>query len=338
MEAGPEGVRVWRGDEVESLHQVDAAVVDVDGTVVASRGDPGRRAYLRSAAKPVQLLPLVEEGLVDRYGFSPAEVAVMAASHNAEPFHLEAVERILAKAGLAPTLLQCGPHLPLDPIAAEALRRSGREPTPLHNNCSGKHAGMLALCRAMGWPLDTYLDAAHPLQQRIWRLVAELAGLPPEAVGRGTDGCGVPAFAMPVEAMARMFARLAAADAARATDRERAIGVVLDAMAAHPEYVAGTGRPCTAVMRSAGERVVVKTGAEGVFCAALRGRGQGLALKVADGAGRAQNVALIALLTELAVLDPGDPAVGGWARPAVTNRAGLQVGVVDARLPLERPA
>ncbi|HET6618169.1 MAG TPA: asparaginase, partial [Gemmatimonadota bacterium] len=337
---GPEGVRVWRGDEIESLHTVVAAVVAADGRTIARHGNPMRRAWIRSSAKPIQLLPLVEEGLVERYGFSGEELAVMAASHSAEPVHLRAVRGILAKAGLDEGMLRCGPHEPVSEDAAEELRRRGQKPTALHNNCSGKHAGMLAVCRALGWPLETYVEADHPLQQRIWTTLAELAGMERGEIGRGVDGCGAVVFALPVEAMARAWASLAEGDARRGTDRQRAIGRILDAMASHPELVAGTGRIDTDVMRRAGDRVVVKTGAEGVFCAALRdpgaGPARGLALKVIDGGKRAQDVALLALLEALGVVDAAaDPVLEAHARPILRNRSDAVVGRIDARLPLE---
>lgn len=335
------GVRVWRGAEVESVHRIHAAVVE-RGRVVLGHGNPATRAYLRSSAKPFQLLPLVEEGLIERYGFTVAETAVMAASHNAEEFHLAAVLSILEKAGLDPGLLQCGPHEPLHPPTAAALRAAGEEPTPLHNNCSGKHAGMLVVSAAMGWPLDTYRDPEHPLQRRIRTTLAELAGIDAGSIGIAVDGCGAPTFALPIAAMGRAWAALAEADARRDDARARAIGRILDAMAAEPAYVAGTGRVDTDLMARAGDRVVVKTGAEGVFCAALRapaGAPRGLALKVADGGKRAQDPALLALLAGLGVVDPGaDPVLRAHARPEVENREGVRVGRIDARLPLEPPA
>ena len=328
-----QGVRLWRGQEIESLHQVHAALAAGDGAVLARVGDPRRRAFLRSAAKPIQLLPLVEDGLVERFGLTTAEIAVMAASHSGEPIHVEAVRSILAKADLDPEDLQCGVHEPFHGASAEALRRAGEKPSPLHNNCSGKHAGMLAVCRALDWPIATYRDPEHPLQRRILALVADFAGVDPATVGIAVDGCGAPTFALPLEGMALAFARLAQADVRRGDDRARAVGLVLDAMTAHPEYVAGTGRICTDLMKRVGSRLVVKTGAEGVFVAALRGQGRGLALKVADGAKRAQDPALIALLADLGVLDAAaltalEPHSG---RPFV-NRAGVEVGRIDAEL------
>jgi L-asparaginase II/alkylhydroperoxidase/carboxymuconolactone decarboxylase family protein YurZ len=333
----PQGVRVWRGEEIESLHAVVAAVVDGEGRTIARHGDPSRRAWLRSSAKPIQLLPLVEEGLVEEYGFSEAELAVMAASHSGEPFHLETVRGVLAKAGLEEGMLRCGGHEPGNAAAAEELRRRGGTPAPIHDNCSGKHAAMLAVCRAMEWPLDTYLDPAHPLQRRIWETLAELAGLAPAEVGRAVDGCGAVTFALPVEAMARAWAALAAGDARRGSARESAIGRIFDAMAAHPDLVAGTGRLDTDLLRAAGSRVIVKTGAEGVFCAALRtpaGGPRGMALKVVDGAKRAQDPALIALLAELGAVESADPALEQHARPRLRNRTGEVVGRIDVRLPL----
>src|SRR5687767_5236035 len=340
MIRNPVGVRVWRGEEIESLHTVVAAVVDGGGRMLRRHGDPTRRAWLRSSAKPIQLLPLLEEGLVERFGFAQEELAVMAASHDAEPFHLEAVRSILAKAGLDEALLRCGAHEPGNAAAAEELRRRGENPTAIHNNCSGKHAGMLVVCRAMGWSLESYLAADHPLQLRIWRTVAELAGLAPERVGRAVDGCGAVTFAMPVAAMARAWAALAVADARRETAREEARGRIFDAMAAHPAHVGGTGRLDSDLLRHAGERLIAKTGAEGIYCAALRGsRGPGpraLALKVVDGARRAQGPALLARLEELGEIDASrDPALEAHARPTILNRSGTLVGRIDARLPLE---
>lgn len=336
----PVGVRVWRGGEIESRHLVHAALVR-DGSLAAAHGDPSTRAYMRSSAKPIQLLPLVEEGLVEEYGLTSRELAVMAASHNAESFHVDAVRSILEKAGLEESHLRCGPHAPMHEPSARRLVEGGREPTAIHNNCSGKHAGMLATCRAKGWPLETYLEPDHPLQVRIRETLAELAGVDPSSIGIGIDGCGVPCFALSVTAMAAAFDAVARADAARDGDRARAIGAIIDAMAVHPEYVAGTARPCTAIMSKAGERVVVKTGAEGVYGAVLRAAARvgpaGLALKVVDGARRAQDVAIATLLVDLEVLDADlDEVVACLVGPAVTNRAGAVVGRIDARLPLER--
>ncbi|MGH7570470.1 MAG: asparaginase [Gemmatimonadota bacterium] len=332
------GVRVWRGGRVESIHIVHAAVSDAGGSLVSAHGDPGQATYFRSAAKPIQALPLVEEGLVERFGFTTRELATMVSSHGGQPFHLDAVRGIFAKADLDPGLLRCGPHPPLDPEAAEALRESGEEPGRIHNNCSGKHAGMLALCRAMDWPLETYLDFDHPLQVRIHRTLADLAGVAASEIPRAIDGCGAPTFFLPVRLMAAAFARLAGADRTRDTDRARAIGRILDAMTAHPEYVAGTGRMDTDLMSLCGQNVIVKTGAEGVFCAVLRERGEGLALKVGDGAKRAQDVALVELLLEAGAIDePAARRLKGHWRPELQNHAGHVVGKIDAALPLGVP-
>jgi L-asparaginase II len=325
-------VRVWRGAEIESVHALDAAFVDTDGAALALYGEPDSRAYLRSSAKPIQVLPLIESGLIDRFGFTPVEVAVMVASHSGEPFHIDAVKTILAKAQIDKESLQCGPHEPLHPPTAMALRRLGEEPSRLHNNCSGKHAGMLAVCKAEGWPLDSYCDPEHPLQRRIRALVAEFAGVDQASIGVAVDGCGLPTFALSIRSMATAYARLAAADQARDTDLARSVGKAFDAMTAHPEYVAGTDRLCTAIMTAHGDRVIVKTGAEGVYCGALRHEGRGLALKIVDGARRAQDVALVAMLVELGAID--SVGLGSFERPTVTNWAGQVVGHLDAKLPV----
>lgn len=323
-------VLVWRGSEIESRHEIHAALAETDGSLPATVGDPGRQAFLRSAAKPIQLLPLVEDGLVERFGFSGAEIAVMAASHNGERSHVDAVRSILDKVGLEPALLQCGPHEPFHPPATAALRESGEPVTALHNNCSGKHAGMLAVCHAHGWPLATYCEPDHPLQRRILRRLSELAGVEEASIGVAIDGCGAPTFALPVSAMALAFARLARADGERGDEQARAVGTVFDAMAANPWYVAGAGRLCSDLMSRAGRKVVVKTGAEGVYVAALREAGRGIALKVGDGAKRAQDPALVALLAGAGVLDGEDlKALAPYAHPVVHNRGGIEVGRIE---------
>lgn len=327
---GPLCVRVWRGDEIESVHRVHAAVVDVGEGLVRSHGEPRRRAFLRSSAKPVQAIPLVERGLVDRFGLTAEEIAVMTASHNAEPYHLEAVRSILRKADIEEAALQCGPHEPMHARSAQALRAAGESPGAIHNNCSGKHAGMLATCRAEGWPLETYRQPDHPLQLRIRTLVRELSGVDDIEIGVAVDGCGAATFSLPIAAMATMFAQLAAADRTRDDDLGRAVGVIFDAMATCPEYVAGSDRLCTEVMRAHGARTIVKTGAEGVYAAARRQRNRGLALKVADGARRAQDVALITLLEELEWVAPvSDTPLERFLRPGLSNWGGEPVGWID---------
>jgi len=288
-------------------------------------------AFFRSAAKPIQALPVVEDGVAERFGLAGDELALCCASHNAEPRHLEVVASILRKAGLGAEDLECGPHPPMRDEAAAELYRDGGEPRPIHNNCSGKHAGMLALAVSRGWPTRGYVGASHPVQRRMLEEVRRWTGLDEGAVGTGTDGCGVVSFAVPLERMALAFARLAGA----AGRGEEGPGTIVDAMTGHPFLVAGTGRLCTALMERTGERVFVKTGAEGVYCAGAPERGLGVAVKVEDGARRASDVALLEILGEIDLLVEDDlEALRAFHRPPVRNTRGERVGEVRASFEL----
>ena len=324
-------VRCLRGGVVESVHRIHVAVVDPDGQRVAEAGDPERKAFYRSGAKPLQALPLVEEGVADSLGMSEADLAVCCASHNAEAEHLAAVRSVLEKADRTPEDLECGPHPPLRKEVAESLLREGREFTALHNNCSGKHAGMLALAAVKGWPVRGYVSEDHPVQRRMLDEVARWTERPASEIGTGTDGCGVLSFAVPLSTMAVVFARLARA----AADGEEGPARIVAAMTGHPFLVAGTDRLDTAVMEEAGEALFVKTGAEGVHCAGLPGRGLGVALKVEDGGRRASDPALVRVLEELEVLTPEEAeALSAYRRPSVRNTRGETVGSIRAEFGL----
>ncbi|MFW5678840.1 MAG: asparaginase [Pseudomonadota bacterium] len=317
MPATPVAVELRRGATVESRHRVAACVVEVGGRVVARIGEVDVSVFPRSSLKPFQALPLVETGAADALGVSDEELALACASHGGEPMHTTRVGAWLGRLGLGVDDLECGAHAPSHAPSAEALRASGEPVTALHNNCSGKHTGMLATARHLGEPTRGYLAADHPVQRRIRATLEELAG---ERLGEpGIDGCGVPNWPMRLVT----FARLAAASLARGASAAR----IRRAMRAHPDLVAGTGRLCTDLMRVVPD-VVAKTGAEGVFVALLPSRGLALALKVEDGAGRGAEVALLALLQRL-VPDPA-PLAGleRYARPVVRNVAGAVVGEI----------
>jgi len=324
---------VTRGPLVESAHRIAACASDDRGRVLAAFGTIDVPFYLRSAAKPFIAAAIVASGAADRFGFDARELAVIAASHNAEPFHLDAVRAILAKIGLDEAALQCGAHPPNYEPAAAALAAAGERPTAIHNNCSGKHAGILALCLAIGAPIETYLEAANPAQQLILALCGRLTNDDPARWPIGIDGCGIPVFATPLRNAALAFARLATlegiADAdAAALDRVRA------AMLAHPAYVAGTGRFDTALMEAARGTIVCKAGAEGVHGSAAVTGSFGLVAKVVDGARRAAPPAVIAMLARLGALDARALAgLGPFARPEVYNVAGRTVGHIEAKLP-----
>jgi len=328
-------VEVTRGPLVESRHEVSVAVVDAGGRLRARTGDPRLVAYARSAAKPFQALPLVEDGAADGLGVTTAEVAVCCGSHNAEDRHLEAVRSILRRAGADEGALACGPHPPLGVAAARVLAERGREPDRIHNNCSGKHAGMLALARAHGWSLAGYQRPEHPVQERVLRSIARWCEVDADGIQTAVDGCGLPTFALSLAALAGAYARLAAAHRRGEDAPARVVGAMLQ----HPEYVGGTDRLCTELMRAAGGRIFAKVGAEGVYCAGVPGAELGIALKVHDGAWRAAEPALLATLSALQLLSREEAgALERFAEPAVLNTRGEPVGVVRARVALEAAA
>jgi L-asparaginase II len=327
-------VYVERGDLVESVHAVAACASDAGGDLALACGDVDVPVFLRSTAKPFIAAALVRDGTAARFGLEPAELAVIAASHGGEPFHVATVLGILAKIGLGPAALQCGAHAPYYEPAALALATAGDCPTALHSNCSGKHAGILASCVAHGEDVATYRDASHPAQQRILAFCARLLDQSPEQLPLGIDGCGIPVFATSLRRAARAFARLGGpGDAASALDPSdcEALARVSDAMAAWPAYVAGTGRFDTALMEVTAGRIVGKSGAEGVHGAAERATGLGLAVKIVDGAARALPPATLALLAELGVLRSGERvSLAPFERPLLRNVAGTVVGRLAA--------
>jgi L-asparaginase II len=329
-------VEVIRGGSVESRHAVHVAVADEQGALVASVGVPSTLTFHRSAAKPMQALPLVEEGVVERFGLTPAELALCCASHEGEEAHVQGARSILAKSGADESLLRCGPHPPYSAAAAGALAAAGEEPGRIHNNCSGKHAGMIALAVAMGWdPVDYHLPE-HPVQRRMAREIGRWSGMAEKDIPTAVDGCGVVCFATSLQVMAASFARFAGA-----ADRGEAPAGVVSAMTEHAFMVGGTGRTCTDVMDVAGDRVFVKLGAEGVYGGGIRGRGLGFALKVDDGARRAVEVALVRVLGDLGVLEPHEvEKLASHGNPPVLNTLGDAVGEIRAafRLPLSIPA
>lgn len=250
------------------------------------------------------------------------------ASHGAEAFHCEAVRSLLAKAGLDERHLRCGAHRPAYLPAADVLVRAGQEPRPIHNNCSGKHAGMLALARHLGAPVETYLQVEHPVQRAIRGFLARAAGVTEEAIGVGVDGCSAPTFALPLAGTATAFARVAAARLGSPAEDAAAVRVAA-AMMAHPALVAGTGRSDTAVMRTLPGLLFCKTGAEGFLGIGVPGRGWGVAVKVLDGAGRASLPAALFALAALGLLtDVGDGPLASYAAPKMTNAAGEVVGAL----------
>jgi L-asparaginase II len=317
-------VEVTRGDMVESRHRGAAAIVDSDGRVISAWGDIESPVYSRSALKPIQAIPLIESGAAEHFGLGDAEIALSCASHGGEPRHTETVAAWLKKVGLSVNDLECGVQTPSHAASAEALAVKGVKPTALNNNCSGKHTGFLTVAVHKGEPTKGYIKLEHPVQQRILGLMEQLTEINLSAAPKGIDGCGIPVIGVPLGRLALAFARMAK-PATLPKPRIAAIARIRKAMASEPFMVAGTGRFCTRVMQTLGERAVVKTGAEGVYIAILRDKGLGIALKIDDGGTRAAEVVLASLLKRCGVFDP---ALESALAVPVINRAGLQVGEV----------
>ncbi len=281
-----------RGDFVESCHRVSVAVVDQKGNLVAAAGDPDLRTFWRSAAKPFQAMPLIEDGAASTFGLGDEELALTCASHSSEPRHREVTDRFLTKIGCVESHLACGPHLPLGPSMAAQVQRDGVTPTPLWSNCSGNHSGMLALAQHHGWPLHEYTDVEHPVQQRLLTSVAEWTQLSPDEIGLAVDGCTTICYLLPLRSMALAYARLG-------VDEGEAASALRRAMLTYPELVAGTERFDTKVMRALPGDVIVKVGAEGIYSASIIKQGLGIALKVEDGDAAVAPIALAGVLESL---------------------------------------
>ncbi len=335
--AGPPLVEVTRGEEVESLHRGVVVVADASGRVVKGIGNSEFVTFLRSAAKPLQLIPLLESGAAARFGFTDPELAVMAGSHSGEDIHLQAVSSILAKIGLSAEALHCGTHYPFDKIASQQLREAKEKPSILHNNCSGKHAGMLALALHRGHSIEDYERPGHPVQEAILQTIADFAGMEPQTVIIAVDGCGAPTFAFPLRRAALAYARLV--DPRHLPPlRRKACRRVVQAMRSYPEMVGGsTGRLETELMRLKPNTLVAKGGAEGYFALAISREegGWGAVVKMEDGSPRGRNPVVIETLYQLGFLNREDlERLSTYYRPPVKNRHGQVVGEIRPRLRL----
>jgi L-asparaginase II len=320
-------VEVLRGDSVECVHRGAAVVCDAAGRVVFSLGDIERAIYPRSAIKALQALPLVESGAADRYGFGDAELALACSSHSGEERHVATASSMLARAGLGEGDLECGAHWPSGAAATHGLARSGGKPSALHNNCSGKHSGFLCFACSQGIPTSGYVGIDHKVQRFVAEAVGEVTGHRLDAdTAVGTDGCSIPTFAVPLTKLAHGFAKLATGEGV-GPERAKAFARLRAACAAEPFMVAGSGRFCTDVMGLLGARVFVKTGAEGVFCAALPDQGLGIALKCVDGASRASEVMMAALIARLLPMNEAEAAkFRRFVTPVMKNWNGITVG------------
>ncbi|MHB1126681.1 MAG: asparaginase [Bacillota bacterium] len=329
-------VNVIRGPLVESFHRGHIVVADMQGRIIYALGDPDYITFMRSSAKPLQALAIVESGAVDALGLTSKDLAVISGSHAGQPVHSEQVAGILAKAGLSPEVLMCGVHKPFHTPTANALAASGLKPTPLHNNCSGKHSGMLTLSVYRGWPAENYIDIQHPVQQAMLDTVADICCYAREKIIIGTDGCGVPVFGMPLRNMAAGFARLANPQELE-QPREEACRRVIHAMMEHPQLVSGDGRICSEIMSAAPQRVVAKAGAEAVYCLGLPKLGWGVAIKLEDGGQRGLEPVVVEVLDQLGILDSQElQKLADFHRPLIKNFRGDVVGEIAAVFKLKK--
>lgn len=344
-------VHVVRSGRVESVHFGAVAVVDSAGGRLGAAGDPATATFLRSSAKPFQTLSLLRAGGREAFALGDPEIALISASHWGEPFHAELARQLLERGGFSVDALRCGAHDPYDRSEAERLHDAGEAVTPLHNNCSGKHAGMLLACRRRGWDPASYTAPAHPLQREILATLSTWTGVPTGEIGIGVDGCSAPTFHLPLEGMALAFARLLETDGdawpldpAEREHRDRITG----AMRRAPEYVGGTESPTTLLMRAAGGDLLAKEGAEAFYAmaappsasATIRralglppgpDRAVGIALKVWDGGRRGREVVILEALAQLGILPASlPPKLATQRHPTIRNVRGDTVGEVVA--------
>lgn len=332
MTANPTLVEALRGGAVESTHRGAWAVVDADGDVVASAGDIDRPIFPRSAVKLLQALPLVESGAAERYGLNDEQLAIACASHNGEPRHVAVAASMLAAAGVDDAALECGAHWPYRDLVQREMAAAGQTPSALHNNCSGKHAGFVCLgCLLAGEAdkrafLSGYVKPEHPVMREVGDAIEAATGWRLADTPRGTDGCSIPTYAIPLRHLALAFARAGSGIGLR-EGRARAAKRLMAAVTAEPFMVGGSGRFDTRIIERLGERVFCKVGAEGVFCAAFPKAGLGVAVKMDDGASRACEVVMAALIERFVRLDAAERGfVHAFADQPLVNWNGIDVG------------
>jgi L-asparaginase II len=323
-------VEIWRGARMESRHRGAIAVADPTGKLVLALGDVEGAVYPRSAVKALQALPLVESGAADRLGLQSEEIALACASHSGEPIHTQTALAMLAKVGRDGSCLECGAHWPIAETAQHALSARGEWPSALHNNCSGKHAGFVCLAVDMKTDSKRYINPEHKVQQRVRDALEQMTGISLATAPVAIDGCSIPTYPIPLCALATAFAKLASGFGL-APERAAAARRIRESVAQHPHMVAGTGRFDTEFMSVLRERAFTKTGAEGVFCAALPESGFGIALKCDDGSTRAAELMMACVLDRFVVLqDHERRLLAPRLAPVLRNWNGIEVGSIRA--------
>jgi L-asparaginase II len=323
-------VEVTRGPEVESRHRGQIVVADAAGKLHHQIGDPEVLVCLRSLAKPFQALAVLTSGAAKSFGFGGAELALFSGSLSGQGFQTFLITSILERLGLKADALQCGTHPPLHKPTAQALAQAGQKPSPLQHTCAGKHTAMLALCVHHGWPIEDYLNPAHPVQQLILGHVARMVGVPKAQIPVAIDGCGAPVFYVPLKNIALGYARLAASQPGSPA------GELMEAIVTHPRHIAGDGRLDTEVMQALPGKIFAKAGSEGGYAFCLIEGALGVALKIEDGGTRAVNPAVVALLSQLGALTPAaDKALAPFREPAILNHRQEEVGRIRPVFALE---
>lgn len=329
---------VYRGSAIESVHYGAAAVVDADGRLIASVGDADFSTYSRSTLKPIQATPTIARGAMERFGLQYRHVALMCASHNGEERHVCAAAEILAPIGCEESDLNCGVHVPYIYTLRDQTPPPGSRFTQLHNNCSGKHSGMLTLCRLLNAPTVGYLEVDHPAQVAIRQMVSAVTGLPEDKLTVGIDGCSAPTYVLPLRALAKAFAMLATHHGPDEAS-SNALRTIVTAMRTEPAMVSGLQRFDLALAETAPDRLVSKVGGEAIECVALTEQGWGMVVKVADGGMRALGVATTEILRQLGIISDAEvDTLRGFARPFITNHRRIIIGEVRPAIRLARHA
>ncbi len=329
-------VQAWRGTYVENRHFIHAAVVGQDSGLQYKLGNAQRRTFIRSTAKPLQAVAVLLSGAASAQEMSAAELAFICSSHSGEPAHVELAQSLMDRLGVKKQQLHCGTQQPYDRSARSALRAAGQQPSVLHHNCSGKHLGMLAMAQAMDTPIDKYWQLDHPVQQQMLTIIASLSAMPIEQISVAIDGCGVPAYRMPLERLARAYLEwcsphtidAAVADCCR---------TLYDSIVKHPFYLAGSNRFDTRLIEVTDGRWMAKMGADGVLAIASRQAQQAIALKSEDGSLRAVYAAAVEVLVQLDELNSSQRAeLTFFHKPKLYNQTGLEVGHMEPDFTLQQ--
>ncbi len=329
-------VKVYLGKTVESLHCGSIAVVDSEGKLVYSFGDPYFVTYLRSSAKPFQAIPLITSGAAKEFGLTQKEIAIISGSHNGQRIHTDTVKSILKKIGLSEKNLQCGVHIPHYYTANNIIPPPGKRFTPVHHNCSGKHSGILAICVYSGWDIKYYLDKNHPAQKLILKSISEICRYPEKMIGIGIDGCGVPVHAMPIYNMALGFSNLINYNS-KDENTSKAYKLIVDSMRRYPEMVSGEGRLDLSLALASKGNILTKAGGEALSCSGILDRGWGMAVKIADGTQRAIGPAVVETLKQIGLLNEKQIVkIKKFSHPLIKNFRGDQVGFIQVEFRLKR--